>query len=71
MNIFNILLEKAFFSDELKIARVTPIYKTGDKNDFANYRPISVLPCFSKMLDRIIYKRRYNHLLKNHILNPK
>ena len=71
MNIFNILLEKAFFSDELKIATVTPIYKTGDENDIGNYRPISVFPCFSKMLERVIYERRYNHLLKNHILNPK
>ena len=71
LNIFNLLLEKAFFSDELKIARVTPIYKTGDENDFGNYRPISVFPCFSKMLERVIYERRYSHLLKNHILNPK
>ena len=64
-------MEKGIFPDELKIARVTPIYKTGDKNDFGNYRPISVLPCFSKMLERIMYKRLYNHLSQNHMLYPK
>ena len=71
LNIFNLSMEKGIFPDELKIARVTPIYKTGDENDFRNYRPISVLPCFSKMLERIMYKRLYNHLSQNHMLYPK
>ena len=56
LNIFNLSLEKRIFPDELKTARVTPVYKTGDENDFGNYRPISFLPCFSKMLERIMYK---------------
>ena len=64
-------MEKGIFSDELKIDRVAPIYKTGDENDFGNYRPISVLPRFSKMLEEIVYKRLYNHLSQNHILYPK
>ena len=57
LNIFNLSLGKGIFPDELKIARVTPIYKTGDENDFRNYISISVLSCFSKMLERIMYKR--------------
>ena len=71
LNIFNLSLEKRIFPDELKTARVTPIYKTGDENDFGNYRPISFLPCFSKMLERIMYKWLYNRLLQNHILYQK
>ena len=71
LNIFNLSLEKGIFPDELKTARVTPIYKTGDENDFGNYRPISLLPCFSKMLEKIMYKRLYNHLSQNHMLYPK
>ena len=67
LNIFNLSLEKGIFPDELKIASVTPIYKTGNENDFGNYRPISVLPCFSKILERIMYKRLYNHLLSETI----
>ena len=35
------------------------------------YRPISVLPCFSKILERIIYNRLFNHLIKNNILYSK
>ena len=34
---------------------MVPIFKSGDKALFSNYRPISVLPCFSKFLERIIY----------------
>ena len=64
-------MEKGIFPDELKIARVTPIYRTGDENDFGNYRTNSVLPCFSKLLKRIMYKRLYNHLSQNHVLYLK
>ena len=46
----------------MKIARVVPIFKSGDKAVFSNYRPISVLPCFSKFLERIIYNRIINYL---------
>ena len=54
LNIFNLSLEKRIFPDDLKTGRVTPIFKTGDENDFGSYRPISFLPCLSKMLERIM-----------------
>ena len=50
---------------------VTPVFKGGDEKDLGNYRPISVLPCFSKILERIMYNRLYNHLIKNNILYSK
>ena len=71
LSIFNSSLQTGIFPDELKIARVTPIYKTGDENDFGNYRPISVLPCFSKILKRIMDKRLYNYLSENQMLYSK
>ena len=37
---------KWVFPDDLKIAKITRIYKAGDSSDISNYRPISVLPCF-------------------------
>ena len=64
-------MEKWIFLDKLKIARVTPIYKTGEENYFGNDKPISFLPCFSKMLERIMYKRLYNQLSQNYILYPR
>jgi len=53
------LINKSFecgiVPDQLKIARVCPIFKSGDQTDFTNYRPISVLPAFSKIFEKNIY----------------
>lgn len=46
----------------LKIQKITPIYKEGDKLKTSNYRPISVLPAINRILERIIYKRLYSFL---------
>ena len=53
---------------QLKIARLVPIFKPGDKALFSNYRPISVLSCFSKFLERIIYNRIINYLNDFYVL---
>ena len=42
---------------DLKIARIAPIYKSGDKMNPVNYRPISVLPSISKINERVSYNR--------------
>ena len=42
----------------LKLRRL-PIYKADNSSDLSNYRPISVLPCFPKMLERIMWKNEY------------
>ena len=56
------------FPTRLKYATIKPVFKNGDKNNVANYRPISILPSFSKILERIIYIRLMNHLETNNIL---
>ena len=68
-HIYNQSLNLGIFPTKLKIARVTPIYKSGDKCLLNNYRPISVLSCFSKILERIVYKRLINFLNHNNILS--
>ena len=60
---FNISLAKGVFPDKLKIVWVTPIFKKGKNTLVTNYRPISFLPCFSKLLERIMYNRLYNNIL--------
>ena len=69
--LFNLSIEKGVFPDGLKIARVTPIYKGEGSSDVSNYRPISVLPCFSKILEHIMYNRLYKYLIENNILYSK
>ena len=53
-HIFNISLQNGVFPDRMKIARVITIFKTGDVQEFSNYRPISILPQFSKILEKNI-----------------
>ena len=48
----------------MKIARVVPLFKTSDLSLLTNYRPVSVLPAFSKILERIVYNRLINFLNK-------
>ena len=67
-HIVNLSITHGIVPDDLKIARVIPIFKSGDKALFSNYRPISVLPCFSKFLERIIYNRIINYLNDSDVL---
>ena len=52
----------------MRIRKVSPIFKDGKKTIASNYRSISVLPCFSKILERIMYNRFYSYLTGNNIL---
>ena len=55
--LINQVLNTGIFPDKLKIAKVIPIYKKGDPQLFENYRPISLLPTISKVLEKIIHKQ--------------
>ena len=46
----------------MKFAKVSPRFKKGDKSILSKYRPISVNPCFSKILERIMYNRFNTYL---------
>ena len=66
--IFNIYLLTGSVPSNLKIAKVTPVFKNGDPKDIHNYRPISVLPCFSKIIERLVYNRLSKFLSNFNIL---
>ncbi|XP_065684331.1 uncharacterized protein LOC136096702 [Hydra vulgaris] len=71
LHIFNLSLKQGVFPDNLKIAKVIPVLKSGDPSDVTNYRPISILSCFSKILERVMYNRLYSFLNVNNILYHK
>lgn len=54
--------------DQMKIARIVPIFKTGDNFLFSNYRPVSVLPVFSKVMEKVVYNRLLKYINDNNIL---
>ena len=66
--IFDLCLKSSTFPENMKIARVTLVFKSGDTSLMTNYKPISVLPCFSKMLERIMYNGLYKYLTENNLL---
>ena len=67
-HISNLSFMSGVFPNELKIANVIPIYKANDKMEFSNYRPVSVLPVFSKVLERLMYNRLIDFINENKLL---
>ena len=65
---FNISLQAGVFPDGMKIARVIPAFKNGNINDFTNYRPISLLSQFSKILEKIFHNRMMSFIEEKNIL---
>ena len=59
---FNWFLENGLFPGILKLGSITPIFKKGDPRYFDNYRPVSTLPVFGKILEKVIYNRLYDYL---------
>ena len=68
-NIVNLSFEQGVFPNELKLAIITPLYKANDPMFFNNYRPISLLSMFSKIIERIMYTSLLDFINKDKILN--
>jgi hypothetical protein len=70
-HIINLYITHGIVPDEMKIARVIPLFKAEDRDVFTNYRPVSILPSFSKFIERIIYNRFLEYFNKYNILSDK
>ena len=56
------------FPDDLKMAKVIPDFKGGDRDDLGNYRPISVLPAFARIFEKLTYDQIYAYFLNNDLM---
>ena len=64
VHIFNLSLKQGKFITEFKLAKIIPIPKKGDLTIMTNYRPISLLSCISKILEKLMYRRLSSFLQK-------
>jgi hypothetical protein len=66
--LFNLSLSKGVVPDALKVAKVIPLFKKGDEAVMANYRPISLLSIFNKLLEKLVFKRIASFVDANNIM---
>jgi hypothetical protein len=67
-HVINISINSGIVPDQTKIARILPLFKSGDNRVFSNYRPVSVLPIFSKVFEKVVYNRLFYYFNKSGIL---
>ena len=70
-DLFNKSFNQGVFPQPWKHANVTPIFKKGDRQNKANYRPVSLLSNISKVQERIVFNCLYDHCSKNNLLTDK
>ena len=68
-SLFNI--STGCFPSTWKLAKISPLFKKGSKQDPSNYRPISVLPTISKLLEKTVHMQLYSYLCDNNLLSQK
>ena len=66
--IFQNIVNTGIFPDLWNCANVTPVYKKDSKQVVKNYRPISLLPLFAKIFERILFLKMYNHFITNNLI---
>ena len=67
-HVLNLSLVQRTIPDELKVAKVIPLFKSDDILQIHNYRPISILPLFSKIPGKLMYERLLSDINKNNIV---
>ena len=67
--IYNKNMADGIFPEKFKTGKITPVYKKGNAELLENYRPVSTLPIFGKIFEKIIYSRLYSFLTARGVLN--
>ena len=66
--LYNHYMTEGIFPDILKVGKISPIFKNGNREFIENYRPVSTLPIFGKIFEKIIHKRLYSFFISKNIL---
>ena len=62
-DLFNAAIRAKIFSDDFKIAKITPIFKNGETDNLCNYRPISILGSTARVFEKLLYKQLHDFLI--------
>ena len=71
VQVMNQCMRQGIFPDSLKIGKITPIFKKDNPELLENYRPISTLPIFAKIFEKIIYERLYSYFISQRLMTDK
>ena len=66
--IISLSIRSGYFPNKWKVSKVLPIYKDDIKSDPNSYRPISILPIVSKIIEKVIFNQLYEYLISNNLL---
>ena len=68
VDIFNLSLRTGIFPDDWKLAKVTSVFKDGNRNICGNYKPISVISVVAKVFEKLVYRQLKSFMTNNNIL---
>jgi exonuclease III len=68
-HIFNASVQEGQFPANMKLGKMVPIYKKGNRKELANYRPVTILPVLSKVFERMVYNRLYAYFSLHNLLS--
>ena len=71
MDIFNLSISTKIFPEDLKVLKVVPVYKSGERESLNNYRPIAVLPTIARVFEKLLYGQLYSYLMHNKLLDER
>ena len=66
--IFNQSVKNGIFPCDLKLSKITPLFKKNNPEHFDNYRPIAILPAISKIFEKVMHKQIYQYFSSHNLL---